>query len=165
MGRRGPPPNPRSIRYEDRKKKPGQTLASIPVDKLGKAVMPDWLKGRAKKFWEDYAPGLEARGLLTALDQAPFTMLCLGYDLMCEASKIVKREGAVITGPRGKPGVHPALRVLWRMENQVLHSLKEFGMTPLSRQRIVVTPPRSVTPEEEEERRKLRNLLGPILVP
>ena len=165
MGRRGPPPNPRSIRYEDRKKKPGQTLASIPVDKLGKAVMPDWLKGRAQKFWEDYAPGLEARGLLTALDQAPFTMLCLGYDLMCEASKIVKREGAVITGPRGNPSVHPALRVLWRMENQVLHSLKEFGMTPLSRQRIIVTPPRSVTPEEEEERRKLRNLLGPTLVP
>ncbi len=165
MGRRGPPRNPNSIRYQDRRYRPQDNLASIPADQLGKAIMPRWLDRQAKQFWQGHAPKLEARGLLTSLDQTLFTMLCVAYSHMREASEILKREGEVIYGSRGKPRLHPAVRIHANACRQLLSGLREFAMTPLSRQRIVVTPPRSVTPEEEEERRKLRNLLGPKLVP
>ncbi len=165
MGRRGPPANPRSIRYQDRHKKPRETMASIPADQLGTAVMPKWLDGRAKEFWKKHAPALKARGVLTALDEALFTALCVANAHMREASEILKREGDVIFGPRGKPRLHPAVRIHANACRQFLSGLREFGMTPLSRQRLVVSPPRSDTPADDEKRRKMRELLGPKLVP
>ena len=102
--------------------------------------MPGWLDGRAKEFWRKHAPALEARGVLTALDKALFAALCEAYACMREASEILKREGEVIFGPRGKPRLHPAARIHANACKQFLSSLREFGITPLSRQRLVVNP-------------------------
>ena len=141
MGRRGPPANPNSVRYQDRRRKPAQTLASIPASRFGKAVIPKLLKGSAKQFWKDHAPALERRGLLTALDETAFASVCVAYAHMKEASEILQREGEIIFSPRGKPKQHPAVKVHAMMQRHLLWGLKQFGMTPASRARLNINSP------------------------
>ena len=137
MGRRGPRRNPNSVRYEDRKFSGGPT--GIPPGLLGKAEMPSFLKGAAKRYWQDHAPRLEARGLLTSLDEAAFASLCVAHGHMREAAEIMQREGEIIIGPRGKPREHPAVRIHASMHRHVLWGLRQFGMTPASRERLDIT--------------------------
>ena len=139
MGRRGPPANPNSVRYQDRRRKPKQTLASVPASRFGKAVMPKLLKGSARQFWTEHAPALEARGLLTSLDETAFASVCVAYSHMKEASEILQRDGEIIFSPRGKPRQHPAGRIHATMQRHLLWGLKQFGMTPASRERLDIT--------------------------
>ncbi len=102
--------------------------------------MPRDLRPEAKKLWRRLAPGLEKRGLLTALDQWAFSSLCSTWAIICDLSAIVERDGAVITGPRGKVSIHPAAREKERWEKDFLSWMKEFGLTPTSRMRFHLPP-------------------------
>ena len=143
MGSRGPLTNPQSIRGM----KAGlsrRSLADIPADELGTATMPRWLSKDAKAFWRRNAPELERRGVLTGLDEDMFAVLCEEWSRLRELDRILARDGHVITGPRGGTRLHPLIGVRNRAERAVLEGMEAFGMTPRSRARIHVTPPRPV---------------------
>ena len=99
MGLRGPTPQPLSTRSRNGTHAP--TLAGTPADQLGKASCPDWLAADAKQFWAEHAPDLEAKGLLTALDQAAFAMLCSAWAEVRAADAILASDGLTVTTPRG----------------------------------------------------------------
>src|SRR4030066_231348 len=143
MGRRGPPPDPMS----------GRTLRGLnslgrrrggpprpPVD-LGKAKMPRALSPLAKKFWRTHAPGLEARGCLTALDQMAFAGLCESWAMIQLCDEILRRDGLTITGPRGKVSSHPIVREKALWEKLFIAAARDFGMTPASRSRLGIIEP------------------------
>ena len=102
-------------------------------------MMPKLLKGSARQFWKEHAPALEARGLLTSLDETAFASVCVAYSHMKEASEILQRDGEIIFSPRGKPRQHPAVRIHATMQRHLLWGLKQFGMTPASRERLDIT--------------------------
>lgn len=140
MGERGPAANIRSIRYANRKDKPPRTLADIPVSELGQATMPRWMDREAKRFWRKHAPAMEARGLLTKLDEIAFAMVCTSWSHLREAERILERDGVVLTGPRGKVSPHPAVRIRDMAWKQFVEGARQFGLTPMSRQRIPIPP-------------------------
>ncbi len=142
MGARGPLPDPVSGRsIQGRNTLNRQGTGKPPPG--GKAECPDWLSPFAKEFWDQTAPCLEARGLLTALDQISFAALCVAWGDMREAHTLLEREGYIVTGKRGAMRPHPAVRMLHTAERQFLAMAKCFGMTPASRARLnLPAPPR-----------------------
>ncbi len=139
MGLRGPTPQPLSTRSRNGTHAP--TLAGTPADQLGKASCPDWLADAAKAFWAQHAPDLEAKGLLTALDEAAFALLCAAWADVRAADAILASEGLIVTTPRGIVRPHPALKVKRDAERLYLDVARQFGLTPASRGRVPVAPP------------------------
>jgi P27 family predicted phage terminase small subunit len=130
-----------SWRAEDR----SSTLADIDPQQLGKAVCPKWLCAEGKKHWREVAPELEARGVLTALDQGAFIMFCQSWATWQHTQQTLDREGLTVKSKKGVVRPHPLLRVLRDSERQY-HTLgREFGLTPLSRPRVRTTPKPPVT--------------------
>jgi P27 family predicted phage terminase small subunit len=141
MGRRGPPPDPMSGRTQRGLNSLGRgNVIRLPVRGLGRAKMPRDLHPEAKKLWRRLAPGLEKRGLLTALDQCAFAALCSTWGIIRDLTAIIERDGFTITGRRGKVSIHPAARERERWEKELLSWMKEFGLTPNSRIRFHLPP-------------------------
>lgn len=115
-------------------------LSDLPAGSFGRARRPSWLRGEARRFWNEHAPQLEARGLLDALSQMPFALVCASWGHLREAEALLAREGAVVTGPRGGQRAHPAVKQAkdWRV--LFMAGCKDFGLTPLSRQRMPAPP-------------------------
>ena len=150
MGERGKPASIHSIRYKDRKDKPRRTLADIPTSELGKATMPRWLDREAKAFWRKHSPAMEERGLLTALDEMAFALLATSWSMFREAEKLLETDGLVLQGGRGNTYPHPAVRMRDTAWKQVVEGARQFGLTPMSRQRIPIPSlPAPVDPLDE----------------
>lgn len=143
MGTRGPIANPNSQRYIGRSKP--KTMADIPADALGKAKMPAFLKGDARKFWRDHAAKLEELGRLTKLDESAFSVLCDTYSMLKKLDLQIETDGFVLTGPRGATRPHPLLRTRDTWLRSFLQGCKEFGLTPVSRARLPAVAQRADT--------------------
>ena len=85
--------------------------------------IPANLKGEAAAFWKRYAPKLKQIGLLTDLDVPMFAGLCDARAYFLQFRELSK------TDPRFD-------RLAGRWFNTYLKLISEFGLTPLSRQRI-----------------------------
>jgi P27 family predicted phage terminase small subunit len=109
--------------------------------------MPKHLSPLARKFWRKHAPGLEKRGCLTALDEIAFAGLCEAWGTIRLCEETVRRDGMILTGPRGKIAPHPLIREKSRWEKLFIAMLRDFGMTPPSRRRLGIPDPE---PEGDE---------------
>lgn len=99
---------------------------------------PRWLDREAKKEWGRLAPRLEKLGLLTALDMVMFAMVCSTFSLWRRLDEQIEREGPVIEGHRGIKRKHPLVGARTQTAALLLTLSREFGLTPLSRQRLVL---------------------------
>src|SRR4029453_2592482 len=104
---------------------------------------PKHLHGEARAEWKRLAPQLYELGLLTELDVAALSALCVTWALWTEAEQKLASEG--LTGTRRGGAVRPSpwIPIASRAERDMQLLAAEFGMTPPSRQRIRVTPPPS----------------------
>ena len=135
MGRRGPAPEPTSLRLLKGKRPLNR---NEPKPRPIAPSCPRWLDPEARKEWRRLAPELERLGLLTVLDRAVFAIYCTCWSDFKMFSEIIRREGAVISGHRGVPRKHPLLPALhWAMDAVRVWS-QEFGLTPLSRSRLSI---------------------------
>ena len=152
MGVRGPLPTSTSIRSMKGGGLSRRSLADIPADEFGTAKMPAWLSKEARAFWRRNAPELERRGLLTGLDETSFSVLAESWARLREMDRKIEQDGPVIVGPRGGVRIHPLISARSRLQRSVMQDMQSFGMSPASRARIHVTPPRQpveVDPMEE----------------
>lgn len=143
IGTRGPLPKPTSLRSMKGGGMSRRSLADIPADELGTAKMPSYLSADARKFWRRHAPELEARGLLTALDETSFALVCDAWAQLRQLDARIEADGHMIVGPRGGMRVHPLTGIRNKVHRSLIEGMKTFGMTPASRARIQVTPPRT----------------------
>jgi P27 family predicted phage terminase small subunit len=110
---------------------------------------PEHLDVEARKVWERLAPQLHARGLLTELDVDALGALCSTQAILSEARERLADEGLVVTGPRGAVKPSPWLAIANQAQRDLRSLAAEFGLTPLSRQRITVVPPPAPDPFQE----------------
>ena len=103
-----------------------------------RVTMPRGLSPEAKKFWKELAPKLKKRGLLTPLDQAAFTALCVSYTRMMETSEILRKEGETITDNRGVQRRNPVATIYSQASAQFKSWCEMFGLSPLARERISI---------------------------
>jgi P27 family predicted phage terminase small subunit len=116
-----------------------------------KATLPKCLRhlhGEAREAWKKLAPKLFALGLLTELDVTALSALCVTWALWHEAEQKLASEGLVVTGPRG-PRPSPWIAIASRAARDMQALAAEFGLSPLSRQRIHVVPPAPPDPFQE----------------
>jgi len=120
------------------------------------------LNDKERKVWKDLAPMLYDLGVLTEMDVVAVTLLCRDIAMYQECIAILKKEGRVIKmiGSQGQivRKVNPCYTIQRQLADSILQMLREFGMTPASRVKIVVgeKPKEKSKLEELRERRRLR---------
>ena len=100
---------------------------------------PRWLPKYGKQFWRIYSPLLKSYGLLTELDSVAFEMLCVNYAVFRETAEIFQKEGLLTIDERKLTRKHPAITIYLNFSKLFLNLLRDFGMTPSSRNGLDIT--------------------------
>lgn len=99
----------------------------------------------AAEVWDEYAPDLQKKGVLTAWDLEAFAVLCDTAARRRKAALEVEMHGEIVDLPvfdrNGKPtgmrrSRNPWLIVLNQADSQLLSWAARFGMTPSDRSQL-----------------------------
>ena len=109
--------------------------------------MPSHLSKEAKKEWRRILPKLLERGSLTDADASILAIYSETHARWLAAKADVEQHGLVIVvivlDKHGNPvttrKTNPALRTLENCERSLRAFLREFGMTPATRERVLPT--------------------------
>lgn len=101
---------------------------------------PAFLTGAAREMWDQVVPELQRLKLLKPIDQAALAALCLTWERLCEAQRIVDKDGMVIEGERG-PVKNPAVLILEAASKELRAWSSEFGLTPSAEGRLGLSVP------------------------
>jgi P27 family predicted phage terminase small subunit len=97
---------------------------------------PDWISDRAGEFWDRIAPELFDAGILTVADGPALTILVVTLGMWRDALDLLELHGMTTLTEKGDERPHPAVRIAFQCERQILQLLVEFGMTPASRSKV-----------------------------
>lgn len=117
-----------------------------------------WLTAKEKKVWEKWYETLQNNEILKETDEVAFGLLCKVFHRVESLAKEFKNPedytmeyisdvGSKVTK------VNPRYTILVEAEKNLLKLLTEFGMTPVSRNKI-----KSALREEEDPFQKLLNM-------
>lgn len=117
--------------------------------------MPEHLSDEAKTEWRRITRLLEQRGTLSKADSSVLELYCETYSRWLQAKRDVAEHGIIVSTTvldRNGEQVtnrkqNPALRIAENAERSLRTFLREFGMTPQSRERVKPTKP---APEDEK---------------
>lgn len=116
---------------------------------------PSHLNEEAKKEWERIVPELYQLGLMTKIDMSAIAGYCQSYGRWVEAEKLLKEESFIDFSPKGYPMQNPLITISNRALELIHKFLTEFGMTPASRSRIIISPENKTNKKD-----RLKKMLG-----
>ena len=156
MGRRGPPPQPTSLRHL--RGNPGKRRIDgrEPQPKLEAPTCPQWLSARAKRVWRDLVPVLKGMRILTRVDRDALTVYCQMFARWRGAEEFIDQHGEIYPvrdaqGNVTRMKLYPQVGVASTLLQVVRSYQQEFGMTPSARTRMHEIPgPQD--PSDDEER-------------
>lgn len=130
--------------HRKRGTKPSHYVPEPAKDKAGKPKMPAYLSKEARKEWKRVLPLLEARGSVTEADAMALTVYCEAVSRYVAALKSLERDGITVTtvvldsNGQAHKSAKPnhSLKVAETCERTIRAFLREFGCTPLTRERI-----------------------------
>jgi P27 family predicted phage terminase small subunit len=140
MGRRGPAPEPTSLRIlrgnpGRRPINPEEPKPELLTEHDKLAACPKWLTGDARDLWKRAAPRAIKSGLLTVLDLPAFEALCQSYARW--------RQFERLTGRNLELAISKGYRNAAVKERQLMLQFgARFGFDPSSRSNVKVTPTR-----------------------
>ena len=157
MGKRGPAPKPDALKSKVNRAKRGANLADGIKPDVATPDCPDWLCLTGKGEWMRVVPHLQKCGLLSHLDMAALALYCQSYGRYVElengmTARIKKlqavqkldyidavRTAFIDTTPNGYQQVSALASTIRNLKDEVLRYLAQFGMSPSSRTRVVVS--------------------------
>ena len=147
---RGPKPKPTALKLLHGN--PGHRPLNADEPQPEKAIpdCPEHLDAPARLEWERLTPELFRLGLLTRIDAAALAAYCQAYSRWQEAEGVIASEG--ITAVNLKTGcvhVHPAVSIAKESMRLVREFMVEFGLSPASRARLKVEPPKTGVPSRK----------------
>jgi len=104
--------------------------------------MPSWLDREAREEWERVCPELHAMGLLTKIDRTALVGYCMAYSRWIRAERELQKGFTykyVDTSFQPKQTNKPEVIIARDALNQVRAFCTEFGLTPSSRGRMIVS--------------------------
>ncbi|MCH7396575.1 phage terminase small subunit P27 family [Belliella sp. DSM 107340] len=107
---------------------------------------PTFLKGEKKKIFLNLIEelGLQGYNLLTSLDAPALVMLSDVYGEYIKVTRLIDKEGEIIQDFNNRNKLvskqHPLLGYKRQLFSQVFDVLKQFGMTPSSRNKVEFKP-------------------------
>lgn len=109
----------------------------------GTPTCPRHLDDEAKKEWKRISKELTSMGLLTSVDRAALAAYCAAYSRWASAEEQIQKFGLVIKSPKsGYPVPNPYVGIANTALDLMRKFASEFGMTPASRTRLSVEPPK-----------------------
>ena len=101
--------------------------------------VPRHLNTEAKREWRRIVKVLMDLGLYTEVDRAALAMYCQAWGRWVGAERELIKKGAVLTSDKGNLYQNPWLHVANKAWEQMRKVLAEFGLTPSSRSRLMIT--------------------------
>lgn len=119
----------------DRRKKPdlSERLQKPPPHRLSKY---------AKVAWKRVAAAAYSLGTLRSTDLEALALLAETMGTEQTLREQIEREGMTVVTAAGNPKTHPAIAALQSTRAQMDKLLGHFGLTPIARGRLDVTPQR-----------------------
>jgi P27 family predicted phage terminase small subunit len=154
MGARGFPPKPTALKRLEGNPGKRRLNTREPQPLPGEPEMPEGLDDIARKEWERLVPVLLRMRVLTEADQMALANLCRAYSTMIQAEEQMRLQAIPGKSPlvkklqRGFGYQTILLRIINTQMDIVNRQLREFGLTPASRSRIVVNAGNPVNPVE-----------------
>lgn len=102
---------------------------------------PQWLSKNARKHWDTLAPKLLAAGLISNVDGDVFAMHCANvadYEAVC--AKLTCVEDWIASTPNGYAVQSAYLQIRNRLQEMIIKTGREFGLTPSARSSIKSGP-------------------------
>lgn len=123
-------------------KSTAKTVSALPADE---PEMPKHLTAEARKEWKRLLPLLLERGSLTPGDSAALALYAETFSRWLLAKRDVEEHGltvsTVVLDSSGQQvtnrKINPALRIVENCERSLRNFLREFGLTPATRERVV----------------------------
>ena len=100
MGKRGPLPKSRTLKFISGSKRAGR-VGEVPMPPRGILSCPTWLSPLAKVEWRRAGRELDDAGLLARTDRAAMAGYCQAWAELQEATRLLDKEGRVLTLPNG----------------------------------------------------------------
>lgn len=121
---------------------PGKRPITDVMDKKLKIKIkkPEFFDTYASVIWDELAPQLIADGRLTPLTRAGFEILCVLKGRMNKIEEELQRQNFLKQGYRKDSVKNPLLTIYKTTVDQFFKFAAEYGLTPLSRQRLVLEP-------------------------
>jgi P27 family predicted phage terminase small subunit len=112
-------------------------LNEEPMQKIQK---PDFFDKYASRIWDELAPQLVADGRLTPLTKAGFEILCVLKGRMIKIEEELQSQDFLKQGYRKDSVKNPLLTICKTTVDQFFKFATEYGLTPQSRQRLIIKP-------------------------
>ena len=113
-------------------------VANAAVD-LGLPPCPVWLNKKAKKHWDTLGPVLVQAGLLSVVDGDVFGLHCDNVAAYGEAmERLQELDKWVGKTPNGFEVQSAWLQIRNKLQEQMIKTAREFGLTPASRSGVKV---------------------------
>lgn len=142
MTARGARPLPTKLKAVRGTLRKGRARGHEPEPDIEIPRCPSHLSPEAKREWKRVSLDLAGYGLLTRIDRAALALYCEAWGRWVDAEKALRTYGVMIKSPSGFPMQSPYLAIANKSMEQMRAMLCEFGMSPSSRTRVHVTPPR-----------------------
>jgi P27 family predicted phage terminase small subunit len=142
--RTGRPPAPTALKLVKGERKDRMPKGE-PVPSPGAIRPPAWLDGEALELWNEYAPDMIDKGVLTAWDVERFAHWCDAVAMRRIAVRNMAEDGIVVEAPvydrNGKQTGTRSQRShwvqVWKDADAVVGSIgARFGMTPAERAQL-----------------------------
>ena len=143
MGKRGPAPKPTELKRlaGNPGKRPLNESEPKPT---GTPACPSWLGKEAKAEWKRILPALVELNLIGKVDRAALAAYCVSFATFREAEEAIQKHGYIFSTENGYLQQRPEVGIRSKALEQMRQFLSEFGMTPSSRTRLVVPPPKEI---------------------
>ena len=146
MGRRGPKPEPASVKLAkgNSGRRPIGADASEEQQEKNIAIAPGvipptWLKTDGLRVWKRLAPRLIAQKLLFQIDAETFARYCKNFARWLKMQQRLDKMGEIYEIETASGTVRradPAYMIADRLERQLLSAEANFGINPAERQRL-----------------------------
>jgi P27 family predicted phage terminase small subunit len=138
MGLRGPAPKPTAIKKAEGNPGKRKLNTQEPQPVPGAPECPDHLDPVARKEWFRLSEILLAMKVLTEADYIALGNLCQAYSTLIDAQRHLNKGGILFKTPNGYIQQNPLLGIIRAQMNIVNGLVREFGLTPSSRTRIMI---------------------------
>ena len=98
--------------------------------------IPREICGAAKEYMEDVLCKLYQADMIDETDYCALDMLARNYSLFIQATKQMEKEGTTYVTANGDIKKHPAVLIAKDAQVQATNIMKEFGLTPKSRNKM-----------------------------
>jgi len=155
MGRKAKPKSQKELQNRKPNPSPEDKLkADDPISISEMADPPAYLHEYAVEEWNKIVPKLANKGILAELDMTAVILYCDAFAEWRRAKEILEVEGREFVTDKGYRMPNPNVAIANKNHELSAKMLKEFGLTPASRKKIVSE---SGTKENDYERWQRRN--------